>query len=47
MNNFYYHFFFQGKAVVCDSKIKGQTIDFWRKNKGQIRDRTGKILEKN
>ena len=39
-------FFSQGKAV-CDSKIKGHTIDFWQKNKGQIGDRTSKILEKN
>ena len=39
-------FFSQGKAV-CDSKIKGHTIDFWQKNKGQIWDRTSQNMEKN
>ena len=43
---FLWSFFSQGKAV-CDSKIKGHTIDFWQKIKGQIRDRTSKNLEKN
>ena len=43
---FLWSFFSQGKAVQ-DSKIKGHTIDFGQKNKGQIRDRTSKNLEKN
>ena len=46
MNNFHSHFFSQGKAVI-DSKIKGHTINFGQKNKGQIRDRTSKNLGKN
>ena len=40
------NFFFARKALQ-DSKIKGHTIDFGQKNKGQIRDRTSKNLGKN
>ena len=41
---FLWSFYSQAKAV-WDSKIKGHTIDFGQKNKGQIRDRTSKNLE--
>ena len=43
----FYVFHKKSMCIVQVHKIKGQTIDLGRKNKGQIRDRTSKNMEEN